>query len=97
MHIFADFKWYLQVTTFSRLLTAPDLKQLEQLPHTVELLSLQQFETEQSFLKKIRFAWIFTLAFNLLHFFGGWSCDYLIFMLSDDFVQNCMICVVLSL
>ena len=61
MHIFADFKWYLQVTTFSRLLTASDLDQLERLPHAVELLSLQQFETEQSFLKKIRFVLIFHL------------------------------------
>ncbi|XP_056432075.1 E3 ubiquitin-protein ligase rnf213-alpha-like [Gadus chalcogrammus] len=56
-HMKQDTHWhasFTEVTTFSRLLTAPDLEQLEQLPHTVELLSLQQFETEQSFLKKIR-------------------------------------------
>lgn len=43
-----------QVTTFSRLLTASDLEPLKQMTHGVELLSLQQFETEYSFLKKIR-------------------------------------------
>ena len=79
MYISANSKWYLQVTTFSRLLTAPDLEQLEQLPHPVELISLQQFETEQSFLKKIRFVLIF------------------IFSLSEDFVQNFMICIVWSI
>lgn len=45
----------LQVTTFSRLLTTADLKPLEQMFLNVELLSLQQFDTEHSFLKKIRF------------------------------------------
>ncbi|XP_034566958.1 E3 ubiquitin-protein ligase rnf213-alpha [Notolabrus celidotus] len=45
---------FTEVTTFSRLLTASDLKPLEQMLHHVELLSLQQFDTEQSFLKKIR-------------------------------------------
>ncbi|KAK0137548.1 E3 ubiquitin-protein ligase rnf213-alpha [Merluccius polli] len=45
---------FTEVTTFSRLLTASDLEKLEQLLHSVELLSLQQFDTEQSFLKKIR-------------------------------------------
>lgn len=44
-----------QVTTFSRLLTVSDLEPLKQITHGVELLSLQQFETEHSFLKKIRF------------------------------------------
>ncbi|CAL8274226.1 unnamed protein product [Lota lota] len=56
-HMNQDTHWhtsFTEVTTFSRLLTASDLEQLEQLLHTVELLSLQQFETEQSFLKKIR-------------------------------------------
>ncbi|KAJ8362842.1 hypothetical protein SKAU_G00116730, partial [Synaphobranchus kaupii] len=45
-----------EVTTFSRLLTASDVVQLRdvvEIPST-ELLSLQQFDTEQSFLKKIR-------------------------------------------
>ncbi|KAF3846326.1 hypothetical protein F7725_003404 [Dissostichus mawsoni] len=42
------------VTTFSRLLTASDLDTLEQVLNSVELLSLQQFDTEYSFLKKIR-------------------------------------------
>ncbi len=43
------------MTTFSRLLTASDLEPLGQKLHSVELLSLQQFDTEHSFLKKIRF------------------------------------------
>ncbi|XP_072224665.1 E3 ubiquitin-protein ligase rnf213-alpha [Leuresthes tenuis] len=46
--------FYTEVTTFSRLLTALDLEPLEQKLHSVELLSLQQFDTEHSFLKKIR-------------------------------------------
>ncbi|CAJ1075083.1 E3 ubiquitin-protein ligase rnf213-alpha [Xyrichtys novacula] len=45
---------FTEVTTFSRLLTASNLEPLEQMLHSVELLSLQQFDTEQSFLKKIR-------------------------------------------
>ncbi|XP_041633633.1 E3 ubiquitin-protein ligase rnf213-alpha isoform X2 [Cheilinus undulatus] len=45
---------FTEVTTFSRLLTASDLEPLEKMLHGVELLSLQQFDTEQSFLKKIR-------------------------------------------
>nr|XP_046270196.1 E3 ubiquitin-protein ligase rnf213-alpha isoform X2 [Scatophagus argus] len=45
---------FTEVTTFSRLLTASDLKPLEQILCSVELLSLQQFDTEHSFLKKIR-------------------------------------------
>ncbi|XP_040012185.1 E3 ubiquitin-protein ligase rnf213-alpha isoform X2 [Xiphias gladius] len=45
---------FTEVTTFSRLLTAFDLEPLEQMLHNVELLSLQQFDTEHSFLKKIR-------------------------------------------
>ncbi|XP_013865501.1 E3 ubiquitin-protein ligase RNF213 [Austrofundulus limnaeus] len=46
--------FFTEVTTFSRLLTAFDMKSLEQFFHDVELLSLQQFDTEHSFLKKIR-------------------------------------------
>ncbi|XP_044037270.1 E3 ubiquitin-protein ligase rnf213-alpha [Siniperca chuatsi] len=45
---------FTEVTTFSRLLTASDLEPLEQMLDSVELLSLQQFDTEHSFLKKIR-------------------------------------------
>uniref|UniRef100_A0A3Q3AP92 RING-type E3 ubiquitin transferase n=1 Tax=Kryptolebias marmoratus TaxID=37003 RepID=A0A3Q3AP92_KRYMA len=45
--------FFTEVTTFSRLLTAFDMKPLEQMFHSVELLSLQQFDTEHSFLKKI--------------------------------------------
>ncbi|XP_054463285.1 E3 ubiquitin-protein ligase rnf213-alpha [Anoplopoma fimbria] len=45
---------FTEVTTFSRLLTASDLEPLEQVLPSVELLSLQQFDTEHSFLKKIR-------------------------------------------
>ncbi|XP_033998788.1 E3 ubiquitin-protein ligase rnf213-alpha isoform X3 [Trematomus bernacchii] len=46
--------FFTEVTTFSRLLTASDLDTLEQVLNSVELLSLQQFDTEYSFLKKIR-------------------------------------------
>ncbi|KAL0993465.1 hypothetical protein UPYG_G00108340 [Umbra pygmaea] len=45
---------FTEVTTFSRLLTASDVEPLEEVVHNVELLSLQQFDTEHSFLKKIR-------------------------------------------
>ncbi|CAL9693293.1 unnamed protein product [Knipowitschia caucasica] len=46
--------FFTEVTTFSRLLTASDLKSLEQNGLSAELLSVQQFDTEHSFLKKIR-------------------------------------------
>ncbi|KAL3987051.1 centrosome and spindle pole-associated protein 1 [Sarotherodon galilaeus] len=46
--------FFTEVTTFSRLLTAFDLEPLKKMLHSVELLSLQQFDTEHSFLKKIR-------------------------------------------
>ncbi|XP_042247797.1 E3 ubiquitin-protein ligase rnf213-alpha [Thunnus maccoyii] len=45
---------FTEVTTFSRLLTASDLEPLERMLQSIELLSLQQFDTEHSFLKKIR-------------------------------------------
>uniref|UniRef100_A0A672GQ29 RING-type E3 ubiquitin transferase n=1 Tax=Salarias fasciatus TaxID=181472 RepID=A0A672GQ29_SALFA len=45
---------FTEVTTFSRLLTTFDLEPLKEMLHSVELLSLQQFDTEHSFLKKIR-------------------------------------------
>lgn len=45
---------FTEVTTFSRLLTTSDLEPLEQMFQSIELLSLQQFDTEHSFLKKIR-------------------------------------------
>ncbi|XP_028841461.1 LOW QUALITY PROTEIN: E3 ubiquitin-protein ligase rnf213-alpha-like [Denticeps clupeoides] len=45
---------FTEVTTFSRLLTMSDLVQLQQAVKHVELLSLQQFDTEHSFLKKIK-------------------------------------------
>ncbi|XP_058262166.1 E3 ubiquitin-protein ligase rnf213-alpha-like isoform X3 [Hemibagrus wyckioides] len=47
---------FTEVTTFSRLLTAADIKQLKQKTgiNNIDLLSLRQFETEFSFLKKIR-------------------------------------------
>ncbi|XP_014912893.1 E3 ubiquitin-protein ligase RNF213 isoform X2 [Poecilia latipinna] len=46
--------FFTEVTTFSRLLTAFDMEPLEKMFYSVELLSLQQFDTEHSFLKKIR-------------------------------------------
>ncbi|XP_029285155.1 E3 ubiquitin-protein ligase rnf213-alpha-like [Cottoperca gobio] len=47
---------FTEVTTFSRLLTAADTKQLQHVIQLddIKLLSLQQFDTEYSFLKKIR-------------------------------------------
>ncbi|KAA8582604.1 hypothetical protein FQN60_003825 [Etheostoma spectabile] len=48
------YSFFTEVTTFSRLLTLSDLEPLVQVLHSVELLSLQQFDTEHSFLKKIR-------------------------------------------
>ncbi|TNM97227.1 hypothetical protein fugu_015383 [Takifugu bimaculatus] len=45
---------FTEVTTFSRLLTVSELEPLKEMAKGVELLSLQQFETEHSFLKKIR-------------------------------------------
>ncbi|XP_057716646.1 E3 ubiquitin-protein ligase rnf213-alpha-like isoform X2 [Corythoichthys intestinalis] len=45
---------FTEVTTFSRLLTAPDLEPLQRMFPCVELLSLQQFDTEHFFLKEIR-------------------------------------------
>eukprot|EP00063_Salmo_salar_P083286 XP_014058121.1 PREDICTED: E3 ubiquitin-protein ligase RNF213-like isoform X2 [Salmo salar] len=44
---------FTEVTTFSRLLTASDVGPLEEVVNNVELLCLQQFDTEHSFLKKI--------------------------------------------
>ncbi|XP_042587954.1 E3 ubiquitin-protein ligase rnf213-alpha-like isoform X2 [Cyprinus carpio] len=46
--------FFTEVTTFSRLLTATDTEQLQNIVQNIELLSLQQFDTENSFLKKIR-------------------------------------------
>ncbi|XP_057717215.1 E3 ubiquitin-protein ligase rnf213-alpha-like isoform X2 [Corythoichthys intestinalis] len=45
---------FTEVTTFSRLLIAPDLEPLQRMLPCVELLSLQQFDTEHFFLKEIR-------------------------------------------
>ncbi|XP_061079146.1 E3 ubiquitin-protein ligase rnf213-alpha [Conger conger] len=45
---------FTEVTTFSRLLTASDTGLLQDVASNIELLSLQQFDTEHSFLKKIR-------------------------------------------
>ncbi|KAK9519509.1 hypothetical protein VZT92_022235 [Zoarces viviparus] len=48
--------FFTEVTTFSRLLTAADTQQLQNVIKLddIKLLSLQQFDTEYSFLKKIR-------------------------------------------
>ncbi|XP_067280905.1 E3 ubiquitin-protein ligase rnf213-alpha isoform X2 [Pseudorasbora parva] len=46
--------FFTEVTTFSRLLTAAETEQLQNVVQNVELLSLQQFDTEHSFLKKIK-------------------------------------------
>ncbi|XP_018560281.2 LOW QUALITY PROTEIN: E3 ubiquitin-protein ligase rnf213-alpha-like [Lates calcarifer] len=48
--------FFTEVTTFSRLLTAADTQQLQNVTKLgdIKLLSLQQFDTEYSFLKEIR-------------------------------------------
>ncbi|XP_026134867.1 E3 ubiquitin-protein ligase rnf213-alpha-like isoform X3 [Carassius auratus] len=46
--------FFTEVTTFSRLLTSAETEQLQNMVQNVELLSLQQFDTEHSFLKKIK-------------------------------------------
>ncbi|XP_071342169.1 E3 ubiquitin-protein ligase rnf213-alpha-like isoform X2 [Trachinotus anak] len=48
--------FFTEVTTFSRLLTAADIQQLHNVTKLgdIKLLSLQQFDTEYSFLKEIR-------------------------------------------
>ncbi|CAK6972178.1 E3 ubiquitin-protein ligase rnf213-alpha-like isoform X5 [Scomber scombrus] len=48
--------FFTEVTTFSRLLTAADTQQLQRMIKLddIKLLSLHQFDTEYSFLKKIR-------------------------------------------
>ncbi|XP_066560678.1 E3 ubiquitin-protein ligase rnf213-alpha [Amia ocellicauda] len=60
---------FTEVTTFSRLLTASDiaklLQEMEDIPN-IELLSLQQFDTEHSFLKKIRTFLDFTIGNKIL-------------------------------
>ncbi|KAF4115229.1 hypothetical protein G5714_002718 [Onychostoma macrolepis] len=46
--------FFTEVTTFSRLLTATETEQLQNIVQNIELLSLQQFDMENSFLKTIR-------------------------------------------
>ncbi|RXN17930.1 E3 ubiquitin-protein ligase RNF213-alpha-like protein [Labeo rohita] len=46
--------FFTEVTTFSRLLTAADTEQLQNIVQNIELLSLQQFDMENSFLTKIK-------------------------------------------
>ncbi|KAL1277475.1 hypothetical protein QQF64_024148 [Cirrhinus molitorella] len=46
--------FFTEVTTFSRLLTAAETEQLQNVVQNIVLLSLQQFDTEHSFLKKIK-------------------------------------------
>lgn len=58
------------MTTFSRLLTASEIEPLEKMVHSVELLSLQQFDTEHSFLKKIRFVDVH-MELNIIKLFGN--------------------------
>ncbi|XP_073713018.1 E3 ubiquitin-protein ligase rnf213-alpha-like [Misgurnus anguillicaudatus] len=45
---------FTEVTTFSRLLTAAEIEELWDRVQNIELIWIQQFETEHSFLKKIR-------------------------------------------
>ncbi|XP_043106269.1 E3 ubiquitin-protein ligase rnf213-alpha-like isoform X2 [Puntigrus tetrazona] len=46
--------FFTEVTTFSRLLTVAETEQLQNIVQNIELLSLQQFDTEHSFFKKIK-------------------------------------------
>ncbi|XP_043084874.1 E3 ubiquitin-protein ligase rnf213-alpha-like isoform X2 [Puntigrus tetrazona] len=46
--------FFTEVTTFSGLLTVTETEQLQNIVQNIELLSLQQFDTENSFLKTIR-------------------------------------------
>ncbi|KAJ8251476.1 hypothetical protein GJAV_G00221750, partial [Gymnothorax javanicus] len=66
---------FTEVTTFSRLLTALDTVLLREVAPDVELLSLQQFDTEHSFLKKIR------------HFLDATS-GYRILIIQTDFSEG---------
>ncbi|KAI3368624.1 hypothetical protein L3Q82_025623, partial [Scortum barcoo] len=65
--------FFTEVTTFSRLLTAADTQQLQNVvkPDDIKLLSLQQFATEYSFLKKIR------------EFLGSTSADKVLIIQTD--------------
>ncbi|XP_047442557.1 E3 ubiquitin-protein ligase rnf213-alpha isoform X2 [Mugil cephalus] len=55
-HLEQSHAFFTEVTTFSRLLTSADTHQLQSVIKidAIKLLSLQQFDTEYSFLKKIR-------------------------------------------
>ncbi|KAI1884420.1 hypothetical protein AGOR_G00226220 [Albula goreensis] len=66
---------FTEVTTFSRLLTASDTIPLQEAATSIELLSLQQFDTEYSFLKKIR------------HFLDSTS-GYRILIIQTDFNEG---------
>ncbi|XP_036388951.1 E3 ubiquitin-protein ligase rnf213-alpha-like [Megalops cyprinoides] len=68
---------FTEVTTFSRLLTAWDMRTLQDAvePCSTELLSLQQFDTEHSFLKKIR------------HFLDS-TCDDKILIIQTEFGED---------
>ncbi|XP_064171480.1 E3 ubiquitin-protein ligase rnf213-alpha-like isoform X4 [Anguilla rostrata] len=57
---------FTEVTTFSRLMTASDIGLLQDAASNIELLSLQQFDTEHSFLKKIRHFLDSTSGFRIL-------------------------------
>lgn len=79
MHLvfFSHLFWlFVKVTTFSRQLTAGDIKQLQNITEicNIKLLSLQQFDTEQSFLKEIRSASKVQLVF--LHLYLCYCVDH---------------------
>uniref|UniRef100_A0A672LBL4 RING-type E3 ubiquitin transferase n=1 Tax=Sinocyclocheilus grahami TaxID=75366 RepID=A0A672LBL4_SINGR len=56
--------FFTEVTTFSRLLTATETEQLQDIVQNIELLSLQQFDMENSFLKTIRYYKILIIQTN---------------------------------
>ncbi|XP_038571429.1 E3 ubiquitin-protein ligase rnf213-alpha-like isoform X2 [Micropterus salmoides] len=68
--------FFTEVTTFSRLLTAADTQQLQDvIKLDIKLLSLQQFDTEYSFLKKIR------------EFLGSTTADK-VFIIQTDYDED---------
>ncbi|XP_042369460.1 E3 ubiquitin-protein ligase rnf213-alpha-like [Plectropomus leopardus] len=70
---------FTEVTTFSRLLTAADTQQLQNVTQIddIKLLSVQQFDTEYSFLKKIR------------EFLGSTPAEK-VFIIQTDYDEDCL-------
>uniref|UniRef100_A0A8C5I3M9 RING-type domain-containing protein n=1 Tax=Gouania willdenowi TaxID=441366 RepID=A0A8C5I3M9_GOUWI len=71
---------FTEVTTFSRLLTAADTQLLQDVTklEVIKLLSLHQFDTQHSFLKKIRYCLTLSIAkhhcISIITFFMKYCC-----------------------